>query len=54
MNYDPVKCSPGTYFDGVHKMCVGCSSGCLSCVDCYTCNVCLPQFYYNPYSQTCV
>lgn len=37
---DPSTCAVGSYFDHGHRKCVACQSGCLSCVDCYTCIQC--------------
>ena len=37
---DPSTCAVGSYFDHSHRKCVACQSGCLSCVDCYTCTQC--------------
>ena len=47
-------CSVGTYFDSQQKKCLACSDGCLSCEDCYTCEVCSPDFIYDPVSQLCI
>lgn len=53
-NDDPNKCSVGTYFDKNNKRCLACPDGCLSCKDCYTCNICRPEFVYDYNTQKCV
>ena len=49
-----VDCNTGTFFDGQQKKCLPCPDGCLSCSDCYTCQVCSPDFIYDPASQLCM
>lgn len=41
-NDDPKSCNVGSYFDANHRKCIGCSNGCLSCVDSKTCTLCRP------------
>lgn len=53
-NDDPSSCAVGSYFDSNHRKCVACPDGCLSCVDCYTCVMCRPEFNFHPYSNLCV
>lgn len=46
-------CSVGTFFDTQQKKCLVCPSGCLECIDCYTCKRCSPDFVYDSVSQLC-
>mgnify|MGYP002146198205 CR=1 FL=1 len=52
-NNDRRDCAVGTYFDTNHKACLSCPDGCLTCQDCYRCQVCRPEFIYEPKSQKC-
>lgn len=51
-NDDPSACAVGSYFDPNHRKCIACPSGCLSCVDCYTCTQCRPEFHF--YDNLCL
>ena len=51
-NDDPKACAVGSYFDSNHRKCIACPDGCLSCVDCYTCKQCRPEFYF--YNGLCL
>lgn len=51
---ESTKCNVGTYFDNSNKMCLACPDGCLSCQDCYTCNVCRPEFFFDSQSKKCI
>lgn len=48
INDDPSRCAVGTFFDQNHKACLACSAGCLSCSDSYKCQVCRPEFVFDP------
>ena len=47
-------CAVGTFFDTQQKKCLACPDGCLTCSDCYTCEVCSPDFIYDATSQLCI
>lgn len=53
-NDDPNSCAVGSYFDSNHRKCIACPDGCLSCIDCYTCVQCRPEFNFDPYYNTCM
>ena len=50
---DPNSCAVGSYFDSNHRKCLACPDGCLSCIDCYTCVQCRPEFNFNPHYNLC-
>ena len=47
-------CAVGTFFDSQQRKCLPCPDGCLTCSDCYTCQVCSPDFIYDPVSELCI
>lgn len=47
-------CNVATYFDSQQKRCLPCSSGCLSCSDCYSCTQCQPGFNLDYASFLCI
>ena len=43
----PGDCNVGTFFDDQQKRCIACPSGCLSCKNSYSCDLCKPEFSYE-------
>lgn len=52
-NDTPDSCSVGTFFDTQQKKCLRCPDGCLKCSDCYTCQMCSPDFNFVAASGLC-
>ena len=49
-NDKPSSCNVGTFFDHKQRKCLACPDGCLTCKDCYTCELCKPEFNFDAIS----
>ena len=47
-------CTVGTFFDPQQKKCLACPAGCLTCTDCYTCQVCSINYRFDANSGLCL
>ena len=47
-------CASGTYYDSVSSSCLPCVSPCITCTNATACSWCIPGYYYNAATMTCL